>query len=83
VKNTKIICKDLIHYDILPDKCVGCHICFKSCPVNAISGKPKDIHIIDQDLCIKCGICMDKCPTKFDAIEVYPGSKIMEAQDHE
>ena len=77
------VCKDLIHYDILPDKCVGCHICFKSCPVNAISGKPKDIHIIDQDLCIKCGICMDKCPTKFDAIEVYPGSKIMEAQDHE
>ncbi len=72
------VCKDLIYYDILPDKCTGCHICFKVCPVSAISGYPKKLHKIDQSLCIKCGMCMDKCPDKFSAIEVYPGNKIAE-----
>jgi len=70
------VCKDLKYYDILEDKCTGCHICFKICPVSAISGDPKDLHIIDQGLCIKCGMCMDKCPEKFNAIELYPGNKI-------
>ncbi len=82
-KCTSRVCKDLIYYDIIPEKCTGCHICFKSCPVKAISGDPKNTHFINQDLCIKCGICKDKCPTKFNAIEVYPGSKIMEGQDNE
>jgi Fe-S-cluster-containing hydrogenase component 2 len=45
------------------------------CPVSAISGYPKEIHEIDQELCIKCGMCLEKCPDKFNAIEVYPGSK--------
>lgn len=72
------VCRDLKYYDILPDKCTGCHICFKACPVSAISGQPKEIHVIDQDLCIRCGMCLDKCPVKFSAIEVYPGSKKME-----
>ena len=48
------------------------------CPVEAISGKPKEIHEIDQDLCIKCGMCMDKCPDKFSAIGLFAGSKIEE-----
>ena len=82
-KCTAKVCKDLKYYDILPEKCTGCHICFKSCPTNAISGTPKEIHIIDQDLCIKCGMCLDKCPTKFNAIECYPGNKIMEVLSHE
>jgi len=69
------VCRDLIYYDILPDKCTGCHICFKACPVDAISGIPKEIHEIDQDICIKCGVCYEKCPDKFSAIEVYPGTK--------
>ncbi|NOQ26804.1 MAG: 4Fe-4S dicluster domain-containing protein [Bacteroidales bacterium] len=69
------VCRDLKYYEILEDKCTGCHICFKACPVAAISGKPKDLHYIDQDLCIKCGMCLDKCPVKFSAIEVYPGNK--------
>jgi len=72
------VCNELKHYEILPEKCTGCHICFKACPVDAISGKPKEIHEIDQELCIKCGICMEKCPDKFSAIELYAGLKIME-----
>lgn len=72
------VCKELIFYDILPDKCTGCHICFKVCPASAISGDPKELHKIDQSLCIKCGMCMDKCPEKFNAIDVYPGNKVSE-----
>lgn len=72
------VCRDLKYYEILHDKCTGCHICFKACPVSAISGYPKEVHIIDQELCIRCGMCLDKCPVKFSAIEVYPGSKVME-----
>ncbi|MFC2104601.1 NADH-ubiquinone oxidoreductase-F iron-sulfur binding region domain-containing protein [Bacteroidota bacterium] len=72
------VCKDLKYFDILPDKCTGCHICFKACPVSAISGTPKELHEIDQKLCIKCGMCLDKCPEKFSAIELYPGNKVLE-----
>ena len=61
-------CKALIHFDILPDKCIGCTICAKKCPVDAISGKVKEVHVIDQELCTKCGICKAAC--KFDAIVV-------------
>ncbi|MEE4215885.1 MAG: NADH-ubiquinone oxidoreductase-F iron-sulfur binding region domain-containing protein [Bacteroidales bacterium] len=70
------VCKELIYYDILPEKCTGCHLCFKVCPVAAISGEPKQIHVIDQELCIRCGLCLEKCPDKFSAIELYPGSKL-------
>ncbi len=72
------VCRALKYYDILPDKCTGCHICFKACPTGAISGKPKEIHIIDQEECIKCGMCLEKCPDRFSAIEVYPGNKVTE-----
>ncbi|MCA1758083.1 MAG: NADH-quinone oxidoreductase subunit NuoF [Bacteroidales bacterium] len=74
-KCTAKVCRELKYYDILPEKCTGCHICFRVCPVSAISGHPKEIHEIDQELCIKCGMCLEKCPDKFNAIEVYPGSK--------
>ena len=60
-------CKALIAFDI-NDKCIGCTICAKKCPVNAITGKVKERHTIDQTLCTKCGICKDVC--KFDAITV-------------
>lgn len=73
------VCKELKYYEILPDKCTGCHICFKACPVDAITGDPKQIHLINQELCIKCGMCLEKCPPKFNAIEVYPGNKILES----
>ena len=59
-------CKALISYTITDD-CKGCTLCAKHCPVDAISGKVKEKHVIDQSLCIKCGKCMDTC--NFGAIE--------------
>ena len=60
------VCKDLLQYVIIPDKCIGCTICAKVCPANCIKGAVKAVHEIDQSECIKCGVCMEKC--KFDAI---------------
>ncbi|MFO7677879.1 MAG: NADH-ubiquinone oxidoreductase-F iron-sulfur binding region domain-containing protein [Thermoplasmatota archaeon] len=62
------VCKSLIRYTIDEKNCVGCQVCAKKCPVNAISGKTKQIHIINQETCIKCGLCFDSC--KFSAVEV-------------
>ncbi len=59
-------CTALLKYFILEEKCIGCTACSKVCPVEAISGKVKSVHVIDQDKCIKCGACYDKC--KFSAI---------------
>jgi NADH-quinone oxidoreductase subunit F len=59
-------CSALVDFHIDPDKCVGCTICAKNCPVDAISGERKQIHIIDNDICVKCGKCITSC--KFDAV---------------
>ncbi|MDY7031139.1 MAG: NADH-ubiquinone oxidoreductase-F iron-sulfur binding region domain-containing protein [Thermodesulfobacteriota bacterium] len=67
------VCKALISYKILEDKCKGCGICVKSCPVDAITGEKKQVHFIDQSTCIRCGMCLEKCPTKFSAVECIPG----------
>jgi NADP-reducing hydrogenase subunit HndC len=56
------VCQALLRFYIAPDKCKGCGICAKNCPVNAISGKTKEPYVIDQDKCIKCGTCIEKCP---------------------
>ena len=60
------VCKALIHYRIIEDKCVGCQACAKACPVECISGEKKQPHTIDEPKCIKCGVCLSTC--KFDAV---------------
>ena len=60
------VCKKLLSYEIEADKCKGCTLCSKKCPVGAISGTVKEPHVIDKTKCIKCGVCMDSC--KFKAI---------------
>jgi len=62
------VCKDLIHFEIDPDACTGCHKCARVCPVGAAHGKKKEPHEIDQEKCIKCGMCYDAC--KFDAVKI-------------
>ena len=60
------VCKHLMKYTIDPNKCKGCTLCARNCPVNAISGTVKQPHVIDTSKCIKCGACMEKC--RFGAI---------------
>ena len=60
------VCKKLLQYVIDPNKCTGCTLCARKCPVSCIAGKVKEPHVIDQSKCIKCGACMDNC--KFSAI---------------
>ncbi len=67
------VCKSLIRYKIDPTKCVGCTLCARNCPANAIRGTVKQPHIIDNDLCVKCGACESRC--KFKAIYKEGGKK--------
>ncbi len=60
------VCKALLNYTIVADKCKGCTLCARNCPVGAISGSVKEVHTIDTTKCIKCGVCESKC--KFGAI---------------
>jgi NADH-quinone oxidoreductase subunit F len=68
-----LVCKPLIYYSIMAEKCTGCLLCLKACPAGAISGEAKNPHTINQDMCTKCGICIETCPQKFSAIEKKTG----------
>ena len=57
-------CKALTTIQINQEKCKGCGLCQKSCPVSAIKGEAREKRTIDQSKCIKCGTCKDKCPFK-------------------
>lgn len=62
------VCKDLITYQIDPEKCTGCMLCARNCPQKCISGEKKKPHRIETEKCIRCGICLDSC--KFEAVQI-------------
>jgi NADH-quinone oxidoreductase subunit F len=68
------VCRELTSFYILADKCVGCVLCAKHCPVDAIVGKAKYVHIINQDTCISCSNCFNVCP--YDAIVKLSGESV-------
>jgi NADP-reducing hydrogenase subunit HndC len=71
-----LVCRELISFFILPDKCTGCGICSRSCPVGAIFGGKREVHVIDQNKCIKCGTCLNVCPARFSAVQKVAGKQV-------
>ncbi len=60
------VCRPLLTYKVDEEKCTGCMVCLKNCPVKAITGERKQTHFINQEICTKCGVCFSKC--KFESI---------------
>jgi NADH-quinone oxidoreductase subunit F/NAD(P)H dehydrogenase (quinone)/NADP-reducing hydrogenase subunit HndC len=60
------VCPDLVQFEVDPDLCKRCGLCFKDCPADAIIWKKKEVAVIEKDKCVKCMSCYDRCP--FDAI---------------
>jgi len=62
------VCRDIRTYIISAERCIGCTICMKKCPEDAITGSVREVHTIIQNKCISCGICYDSC--RFSAIDI-------------
>jgi len=75
------VCKSLVSYYIVPEKCQACGICLRECPVGAISGEKGIVHIIDQSKCTKCGSCLEVCPAKFSAVMKISGKPVPKAPE--
>jgi NADH-quinone oxidoreductase subunit F len=70
------VCRELIKYYIVPEKCQACLICARNCPVAAISSGKDIIHVIDQAKCTKCGNCFEVCPDRFRAVVKLSGKPV-------
>ncbi len=77
------VCRELITYYILPEKCQACLICARECPVQAIKGSKGIVHVIDQDKCTKCGTCFEVCPSRFNAVTKLSGEPVPQATNGE
>jgi coenzyme F420-reducing hydrogenase delta subunit/ferredoxin len=66
----------IISYYIDPQKCQACGMCLRRCPMDAISGGKKQLHVIDQNKCIRCGSCLDACPPRFSAVRRLSGEPV-------
>lgn len=65
------VCKGLINYAVISERCTGCMVCLRNCPAGAINGEKQQVHWINETLCTRCGMCKSVC--KFEAIELFPG----------
>jgi len=68
-----MVCNNLIHYEILSNRCIACHRCLWACPSKAITGFTLEAPIIDDNKCTRCGTCLTVCPARVSPIIKLPG----------